>query len=517
MVSNVEAIQVGPFTGGLNLFSDPTSVADNEVVECLNFELDLDGSLVSRPPFVDLDIDFTLDNDEGNMRILGYYNAPGGLPYLIASDGKSTTYYFNGSAWVELTDTISATAMVQFNDQAWLLSDPDAANPGGYWNPDDGFTAVSDMPRGDVLLAYKFRLWVATGKDAEENGTRLYFSDLLGETPFWPAVPGFIDVGAGDGQNIIAATVYFNSILVFRSDSVYTFQYTSDPSSGTSSVLLAGIGLTSKECLVSFESFLYFVYQDRAYEFINNRASQINVKVPFEAVSQSGLYLDIAVSSFNNRIIFSYYDTLYVFSLRTRTWTRWRTTLGPIGKIIPMAGSEQRTALCHRSAAIPDTATRSTPLLQVSDDLSVDASEEFECVMRTKNYNYSASSVFKKLSWWGADAIFRGTVTAVATPIVHNFTTTWGALLSSGATWGSLLSFTWGAPSTGLSSVETVRDTTGSSATRKFVKFRKTLRFRQINFQVTFDTDGTVNTAPVRLFALMTYVKANQRVVKAIS
>ena len=37
-------IQVGPFVGGLNTFSDATAIADNELTVCENFELDLDGS-----------------------------------------------------------------------------------------------------------------------------------------------------------------------------------------------------------------------------------------------------------------------------------------------------------------------------------------------------------------------------------------------------------------------------------------------------------------------------------------
>jgi hypothetical protein len=51
-------IQVGPFIGGLNTFSDATAIADNELTVCENFELDLDGSLKSRPPIENLAINF---------------------------------------------------------------------------------------------------------------------------------------------------------------------------------------------------------------------------------------------------------------------------------------------------------------------------------------------------------------------------------------------------------------------------------------------------------------------------
>lgn len=152
--------------------------------------------------------------------------------------------------------------------------------------------------------------------------------------------------------------------------------------------------------------------------------------------------------------------------------------------------------------------------LHISEELGTDT-ETFQCILQTKNYTYDASSVFKRLFWWGVDAIFRGTVTGLVTPVTYNFAVTWGQLRLAGTTWGDLLNFTWGQPSSDLPIVETQR--TGGAAIRKFVKFNKGLRFRQINFKVTFDTDGSTNSAPVRLFSLMTYVRAKQRVSKPIS
>lgn len=514
MASAAEAIQIGPFVGGLNLHDDPTSVGDSEGVEMLNFELDFDGSLKSRPPITDLGINMPL-GATGNMHLLGYYNAAGGVAYLLGSDGLNSTYYYSGAAWVLITNTIAASAMLQFDNKAWLLAPVGAANPGGYWDPVGGFITQPNMPKGDVIVTYKFRLWVAAGKNAVTNGTRLYFSDLLGVPSMWAAVPGFIDVGAGDGQNIIGAIVYQANILIFRSDSVYAFQYTSDPAAGVASILLPGIGLASKECLTEHEGYIYFLYEDKLYEFVNSRANQINVKVPFAALSKTGLYLDTAVSLFNNRVIVSYFDTMYIFGLKTRTWTRWRSTArGAIGRVLVLSGTGQLEAIAHSSAVVPPGGGRVAHTLHISEELGTDT-ETFQCILQTKNYTYDASSVFKRLFWWGVDAIFRGTVTGLVTPVTYNFAVTWGQLRLAGTTWGDLLNFTWGQPSSDLPIVETQR--TGGAAIRKFVKFNKGLRFRQINFKVTFDTDGSTNSAPVRLFSLMTYVRAKQRVSKPIS
>ena len=508
-------IAIGPVVGGLNSFSDPTAVADNELVKCENFELDLDGSLVSRPPIADNGITFPL-GATGNFSILGYYYAQGGVAYLIGSDGLNSTYYFTGSAWTILTNTIAASAVAQFNDFAWLMAPVGSGNPGGYWSPAGGFVADANMPKGEIIVANKSRLWVSSGRDATVNGTRLYFSKVLGTVPFWPAVTDFLDIGAGDGQNIVQIVVYFNSLLLFRTNSVYSFQFSSDPASGSVSLIIPGVGLADKDAIAAYEGYLYFMYKDRAYEFYNNRATQINIKAPLVAISRANQYKSYSVSVFGNRAIFSFFDTMFVFSLKTRTWTTWFSTLrGPIGRIVPLASSGQfLTAILHSSTVVPAGGTRVAKTLFLTDGLTADV-EAMNCIAVTKNYNYEATSAYKRMFWWGVDATFRSQVTAVATPIVYNYAVTWAVLRT--VTWATLKNYTWGQPITGTLSVQTVRDTAGSFSIRKFVKFSKSIWFRQVNFRVNFTTDGSQNTAPVRLFSLMTYVTSKQRVSKTIS
>lgn len=509
------ATTIGPFVGGLNTRSDPTAVADSELVQCENFELDLDGSLVSRPPIADNGVSMPL-GATGNVEILGYFYAPGSVPYLIASDGLSSTYYYSGSSWVLLTNTLAASAMTQFNGQAWLLAPVGSASTGGYWTPSGGFVAEPNLPKGDIIVAQKSRLWVAAGSKATSNGTRLYFSDVLGSDPFWAVAPDFIDVGSGDGQNIVQVVVYYNNLLIFRTGSVYTYQYSSDPASGVVSLIIPGIGLTDKDAIVMHESYVYFMYEDRAYEFYNNRASQINIKAPFDALSRSGLYKPFAASVFGNRVIFSYYDTMFVFSLNTRTWTTWRSDVyGAIGKIVAVDQlGEFETAVTHSSRAVPPGESRSAATLFITDGPTTDK-EPMHCIIKTKNYNYEASSIYKRLFWWGVDSAFRTRVTGVVTPIVYNYSVTWGQLLQS--TWGMVRNFTWAQPLSGTLSVETERDTGGLGAMRKFVKFKAPIRFRQVNFRIDFETDGSVDSGPVRLFSLMTYVSAKERVAKTVS
>jgi len=510
-----QAIQVGPFIGGLNTFSDPSAIADNELAVCENFELDLDGSLKSRPPFVDIDTDFTLSSS-GDIHLLGYYYDPAGQPYLLASDGDSSTYSFNGVAWGLVTNALSATAVAQFDDKAWLTAGVSSGQTGGYWTPSGGFTTDSNMPDGEIITVFKSRMWIAEGKDSTNNGTRLYRSRTLADPTLWQAANDFVDIGSGDGQNIVNIAVYFNTLLIFRTNSIYGLQYATDPASAVIALVVPNVGLASKEAIDQFESFIYFMYEDKAYEFSNNRAAQINVKVPFTTTTTTDIYLPFAVSEFNRRVIFSYYDTMFVYSLRTRTWTTWKSEVfGPIGKIVKQdnpTGPAQ--GIAHKSVEIAAGGSRSTPTLLITDEVGT-ASEQMTCAMQTKNFNYQAGSVYKRLFWWGVDASFKEDVSGLAYPITFNFTSKWQDLTSF--TWGSRSTFTWIRPRSDAPFVETDVNVSDSLFSRKFIKFFKSLRFRQIYFRVEFPTDGSTDTAPVELYSLMTYVNPKETVSETVS
>lgn len=512
-----EPIKVGPFVGGLNTFSDNSAVSDNDLVECLNFEPDLDGSLKSRPPIVLQGSSITL-GATGNARIIGKFLWQGDSEYLIASDGLSSTYYFFAGVWTLITGTFAASAMTQFDDKAWMLAPVGSANPGGSWSPTAGFVANANMPKGDVIVSNKQRLWVAAGKDSPTNGTRLYFSKVLGQPDFWEASNGFIDVGSGDGQNIVNAAVYYQSILLFRSNSIYQFSYTTDPANGVVNVVVPGVGLSHRDAFAIYENYIYFIYQNRAYEFINSRAQQINIKVTLEALTMAENHIPTCVSIFNERVLFQWYDTTYVFYLKTRTWTRWRSTeRNALGKCWEVLNNENiPEILCFSSTAIGAVEPRTANTLSVRDGLSSARVENFECTMQTKNYDYEAATIRKRLFMWFINASFNGVVTGSAAAINFTEKATWGQLAAS--TWGTVQqTFSWGTLASDTYIITSTVDTSGSGFQRRTVKLRKSLRFKEIYYRVTFNTDGTPNTAPVTMNSLMTYVRAKQTLTKTVS
>jgi hypothetical protein len=80
-----------------------------------------------------------------------------------------------------------------------------------------------------------------------------------------------------------------------------------------------------------------------------------------------------------------------------------------------------------------------------------------------------------------------------------------------------MLSGTWSSPLSVPLVIETDYNLANLGSTRKFVKFRKGLRFRQIGFRVTFPVDGTTLTLPVYIFSLTAHIVTRETVVKAIS
>jgi hypothetical protein len=374
------------------------------------------------------------------------------------------------------------------------------------------------MPKGGDIVEFKSRLWIVRGKEATSEGTRLFFSNVLGVVPFWPVAPNFIEVGLGDGENIVAISVYFNMLLLWRTNSIFRYTFTTDPANGDVAIIVPGIGLESRESLVNFESYFYFLYEGRAYEFINNRARQINELVEFAPGAVSGIYEPFSVSIVGQRVVYQWYSTSYIYHLRTKTWTTWTTSVyGAFGKWLPrplVDGVEE--AVCFSSVGVVGGGSREATLLSLQEAFT-ERAEEMTSVMVTKNYDYESATLIKRLFFWAVSAAWNGTLLATQSAI--NFTTrpTWGQLRVD-HTWGSLLaSSTWGSLSSDRRDHTTTRESAASGPLRKEAKVGRRSKFKRINFRVAVDNDGSMTTAPVRLFYLTTYVRAGQVISKGVS
>lgn len=316
-------VTIGPFSGGLNLYDDPTAVGDNELVESINWDAGLDGSLQARPAIGDFGI--RVDTKWG----LTYVGSAAGWHIFTESRTIFTplqqetgrTLAWNGSAWRTISDTLLASAVVLFNDVIWI-STINAASTAGYWTPglSGTFTEVSNMPRGASLTEYKGRLFLG---GHPTNTRRVYYSKTFAESDIW-ASAGYITV-SGDGGSVKHIVTYFNSILIFREGRIDSFSYSTTVSQGIVSMLVPDVGISSD--LIMYENSIYFRSDEKAYQFINNGVQQINRRVPF--VTNSGLSDGTGrLSRVGNRIIYHYSGSMYVYNTITRTWSNWYTSRG---------------------------------------------------------------------------------------------------------------------------------------------------------------------------------------------
>lgn len=553
------SVLAGPFQGGLSTYGDPTSIQDNEMPLCDNFEVDMDGSLKSRPPFVDRGVTFPLSTT-GNMRILGYYYVSASSvnsSYVVASDGLSSTYYFDGGSWHLITNSLAAVSMVQFDGQLWLVAPTGVC---GYWTPGGGWVPDSWCPNGESIAVYKSRMFVAAGGSAgptgrtalssgnttnavaQTDGTAItgwvtgpadvYYSAPLGRSPWQPVTSGgnqsvgisAFKVNSGDGQATIALQNFQGSLYIFRTASIWTYSYASAPQAGVVSLLVPSIGLADAQALLVFENYIYFMFDGRAYTLFSGLATLFNPKVPFKASNRIGVYTPFAVSVFNRRIIFTYYDTLYVYNLRSQNWTTWHSvTYGGIGKIIQFSGaltSDIPVAVTHSNVTVGAGGTRTTKLLYLTDSFTNEVEVGgYICAMQTKTFDYGAPTNYKRLFWWGLDATFRSSLTAKVVPEVFSYQVTWGQLLTTDRTWGQSRNYSWANPSAGDLAATTTVSTLGigTTPTRKTLRLPKNQRFKQAYYSVSIAVDGSLATCPARLFLIETFVLVKDRVSRSIS
>lgn len=503
-------VAIGPFTGGLNTYSDPSAIADNECSYINNFDIDLDGTLVSRPPFSKKD---TTSNPTGSgLRILGTFKPADGTDvYLICNTGTTTRAYNTTSgAWLDITTAFGASCFVQYANKAWIIANIGSAGTGGSWDPSTGFTAVAAIPKGVSAAVYKERLFVGTGSGT--NPSRMNFSSPADFTKW--NVSDFIDVNNGDGQAIKRIYNFSGSIVVFKADSTYIFAYDSAPTKGAVQVISATVGMENADCLAEYNGDLYVLHNQSMYSVTNWKWELLNSKVPFQYNKiNTSVTWDQTLSVLGDRLIARYYNNYYIYGLKTRTWSLWTTSYTP-GFFIKHPDREATTGL---DVYYGGSFSASSYLYTFMDTFvpPVAGAETFTAEITTKHYNFEVPYSFKRMFWWGIDLLAKAKVDVNVLPVTYQRPVKWSQVATY--TWADLANATWGRPLDIPINVTDHADIGNYTDQRMFVKFLKSLRFRQISFNVKSTLDGSNNTGPLRIFSLTAFVSNKQLVSQKIN
>lgn len=515
-----KGIILGPFTGGANTASDPSAIGDNELSECINLELDLNGSLAARPPYV---ASATPSGNTVGLRAIG--NAVFGTEsYVIFSNSAGVwALRLSDSAWLSITSTnVDATTCVQYADKVWIVARPGTSGNGGSWSPTSSFSAVSAMPKGGACVIYKERMWITPGYDSTSNSSRLYFSNIANPGA-WTTSTDYFDVAPGDGQKLIDLAVYSNNLIIFKEDSTYTLAYDTSPADAIMIKINSTIGASRQFCVVLYERSIFVLHGDKLYEIVNYNFSQVNTKFYFTATQKTpGTFTeDICVSLLAQRLVVRYFENTYVYGLLTQTWSQWisaDTSLQNIGPIVEQPNVRSTlTKRIFRAGCNKSTQAHIISIKESHDSTTLEKNSSgtnvnIACRATTKIYDFGVGYVYKKMNFWGVEVITSKSITGTATPIVFGDVVTWGSLTTT--SWDTLGS--WASPLTIDPSISTTVGATVGSL-RRFIKFLKGLRFRQIKFKVEMTTDGSTLDGPCRLYTITVFAASRQHVSKSVS
>lgn len=137
-----------------------------------------------------------------------------------------------------------------------------------------------------------------------------------------------------------------------------------------------------------------------------------------------------------------------------------------------------------------------------------DAGELIEIEMATAVFDFGVAAKFKRLFWWGADLKSKMDLVGSVEPVGTNRRIKWRDL--EGKTFSALSYGTWDFPlaGEGLDVSYDVVDRTEaptyvSENGRYFIRFPKSLRFRQLKFRVKTSCFGNSAYGPVQVFRLL--------------
>ena len=508
-------LRLGPFSGGLSTYSDASTIGDNDCSYLTNFDLDINGSLVSRPPITP-----SAQNITGggyDQRILGTYITAASVSFIMiaSTDTLGTTNYlvaYNIAAdtYTVVTSgtTVKFTAMVKYLNKAWFICDPGAAytGNGGSW---DGttYTANAAMAKGVTACIYKERIFVGSGKDSA-NPSRVTFSGAADTIATWTGTD-FFDVNNGDGQPIVKIYKYSSSIAVFKTNSTYSYAYDTSPAKGQVQSVASTIGMDNGDCLTEYENIIYIMHDTKMFSITNWVWELINIRVPFTYTNTHVGFStrNASVSMLGTRVICRYFDTLYIYGTKTKAFSIWipNTAIvpdfwvrSPIKDVV--GGTDSFYAgnyLTNTSIANPNY------IFKFKDTYTAIATEVMTCEFhskiydmisygqRARVYNVKVPYTYKRLMWWGIDVLAKTTINASALPSSYNAVVP--VIVDDAST---------------ISNV---------AGLRTFIRYIKSLRFRQIQFTVKSVVDGSTTTGPFMIFGLVAFISNKETVDKKVN
>jgi hypothetical protein len=261
---------------GVNNNDDVSSISDNQSVDTLNTVLDSVGAIMPRQGYTKL-----LTTKLGGPITGGaaFYKSDG-TSQLVYGSGQYLYKYNNaGGSTAINTSLFNPTTPWSFDVYGDVLYGVDGNELISY-NGSTNAAVVSTsgiFTTPTVCRVHKNRLWVA-------QGSNVYFSDSNNPTSL-PVVNVF-EVNTNDGQSIVAMEELLDSLVVFKTDSIWLIK--GEPLGAGSNTTLgnlnlqqinSSVGAVSMRSVVGVDSVIYFMGRAGLYMFENNQIKLLSQAV----------------------------------------------------------------------------------------------------------------------------------------------------------------------------------------------------------------------------------------------
>lgn len=522
--------QIKDFSGGLNNYWDPSSIAQNEVPFLQNLEFSPTGALASRPPIAALDVEFP--EEDVFFNLLGYYIEEDGVRFgVFVSPTKTYVYNIATEEWTQIWDSPAAD-FVQYQGYLIMCRTNGA---GAYWGPNgapgynsstglwtvtgSNTSVIATMPAGRGIELHQERLFLFGPLNTATQSV-MYWSNIAGEVEsfpgqdwrWWDANNGFTSVNSGDGQWITGLVSGYNEVTVFRNASTYRFTFSGLPENGTMAKIQEGIGAENQDCIAYYENGLIVLSGDQLYAYYNGNFTSLNdQKVRFEEQPFSGnLKIRYAVSVVGSRVIVHFGGTLYVFQIKTNTWSIWLSDT-EFAKCIEVPTPPNNIGETKSALAVSGSSNAAKwKVYNIVDNSHTSiGSENIKCILRTRIFDFETPNEWKRLYWWAADVMAAGAITAKVIP---------ASVFYADATWDDVsLDFegdqrfvpwddpdaTWDNPTNvEFQGITTEIDNGYTYRQRNSLKLDNGVRFRRVYFELYLECDGRIDTSPAQIFSI---------------
>lgn len=264
-------VEINSFSGGINRKVSPLLAKIDEGYTARNVRMTKIGALVKRQGYK------LIGNipDSSAVRFLYPYYKTGASPLRQLLRISGTKFYYlneTNNQWVDATGGVSidSTKIPDATIYANLAIIVNAAGSVLKWDGSSLANLGGDPQNGTTIATFKDRVYIA-------SGSVVYYSDVANPES-WPVSNKF-NVGLNDGDEITAVKPYFNSLLIFKKNSIWQYDVDEDNKPLSLRPLAYGIGTESWRTIWIVNGVMHFTSRKGIYQFSGRAPTKISFRV----------------------------------------------------------------------------------------------------------------------------------------------------------------------------------------------------------------------------------------------